>query len=376
MRALFARLTTSKPLLITLVAAAVLAVVGTTVGYASLQKEVSLSVDGEARTVSTMGSTVGDVLEEEGIELGEHDEVLPSPDEEISDGTRIAVKYARPLKLTVDGETTTHWVTATDVDTALAQTGRRYAAADLSASRSATLGRDGMALEIATPKKLTIKFGARKEAKETVAALTVEDALEKLDLKVDGNDIVKPGLKTEVKKGDSITVTKVKVVKRDVKGEQIPFKTIERSDDTKYEDESTTVTEGRAGSRDVTYRLVFHNGQLQKRKVVSQTVRSKPVDKVVEVGTKERPSPAANFAPGNSVWDRLAQCESGGNWATNTGNGYYGGLQFSAATWRSVGGSGLPHQHSRAEQIKRGQILQQRAGWGQWPACTAKLGLR
>ena len=122
MRALLARLTTSKPLLITLVAVAVLAVVGTTVGYASLQKDVSLSVDGETRTVSTMGSTVEDVLEEEGIELGEHDEVLPSPDEEIADGARIAVKYARPLKLTVDGETTTHWVTATDVDAALAQT--------------------------------------------------------------------------------------------------------------------------------------------------------------------------------------------------------------------------------------------------------------
>ena len=78
----------------------------------------------------------------------------------------------------------------------------------------------------------------------------------------------------------------------------------------------------------------------------------------------------------NGVWDRLAKCESGGNWKINTGNGYYGGLQFSAGTWRSVGGSGLPHQHSREEQIKRGKILQQRAGWGQWPSCTRKLGLR
>lgn len=79
---------------------------------------------------------------------------------------------------------------------------------------------------------------------------------------------------------------------------------------------------------------------------------------------------------GGSVWDRLAACESGGNWSINTGNGYYGGLQFTASTWRAVGGSGLPHQASKAEQIKRGQILQARSGWGQWPACTAKLGLR
>lgn len=76
------------------------------------------------------------------------------------------------------------------------------------------------------------------------------------------------------------------------------------------------------------------------------------------------------------VWDSLARCESGGNWAINTGNGYYGGLQFTASTWKSVGGSGLPHQASREEQIMRGQILQARSGWGQWPACTKKLGLR
>src|SRR5699024_6757242 len=125
-------------------------------GYASLKKDVNLSVDGEARTVSTMGSTVGDVLEDEGIELGKHDEVLPDVDEEVSDGTRISVRFARQLELTVDGKTTKHWVTATDVNSALAQVGRRYAGADLSASRSSSIGRDGMSLEVATPKKLTV----------------------------------------------------------------------------------------------------------------------------------------------------------------------------------------------------------------------------
>jgi LysM repeat protein len=91
--------------------------------------------------------------------------------------------------------------------------------------------------------------------------------------------------------------------------------------------------------------------------------------------------PVAQSAPaptstGGDVWDRLAQCESGGNWAINTGNGYYGGLQFSIRTWQAVGGVGYPHQASREEQITRGQILQARSGWGQWPACSTKLGLR
>jgi hypothetical protein len=82
-------------------------------------------------------------------------------------------------------------------------------------------------------------------------------------------------------------------------------------------------------------------------------------------------------APGSVAnFERLAQCESGGNWGINTGNGYFGGLQFSAATWRGVGYGGLPHQASKATQIEAGQKLQARSGWGQWPACSRKLGLR
>ena len=78
---------------------------------------------------------------------------------------------------------------------------------------------------------------------------------------------------------------------------------------------------------------------------------------------------------GGSVWDQLAQCEAGGNWAINTGNGFYGGLQFTISSWQAVGGSGLPSDASREEQIMRGQALQAIQGWGAWPACSAKLGL-
>lgn len=84
------------------------------------------------------------------------------------------------------------------------------------------------------------------------------------------------------------------------------------------------------------------------------------------------PEPAA---PSGDVWERLAQCESGMTNA-NTGNGYYGYFQFSATTWRSVGGTGLPTDHGYGEQVHRAQILQARSGWGQWPACSRRLGLR
>ena len=86
-------------------------------------------------------------------------------------------------------------------------------------------------------------------------------------------------------------------------------------------------------------------------------------------------APAPRAAASGSVWDRIAACESGGNWSINTGNGYYGGLQFSLSSWRAVGGTGYPHQASRAEQIARAEKLQAVQGWGAWPACSARLGL-
>lgn len=94
------------------------------------------------------------------------------------------------------------------------------------------------------------------------------------------------------------------------------------------------------------------------------------------VRTAYQAEPSATAAVDNGVWDRLAQCESSGNWSINTGNGYYGGLQFSLSSWQAVGGSGYPHQASKAEQIARAEQLLARQGWGAWPACTAKLGIR
>jgi len=85
---------------------------------------------------------------------------------------------------------------------------------------------------------------------------------------------------------------------------------------------------------------------------------------------------SASAPAGGGVWDRLAQCESGGNWGTNTGNGYSGGLQFAQGTWAANGGSGSAHNASRAEQIRVAERVRASQGWGAWPACSSKLGLR
>jgi resuscitation-promoting factor RpfA len=95
----------------------------------------------------------------------------------------------------------------------------------------------------------------------------------------------------------------------------------------------------------------------------------------VAVGASFAVAGTANAAP-DSAWEKLAQCESGGNWKINTGNGYYGGLQFSPRTWRAFGGEGMPHRASKAEQIAVAERTLAAQGWSAWPSCSRKMGLR
>jgi hypothetical protein len=77
----------------------------------------------------------------------------------------------------------------------------------------------------------------------------------------------------------------------------------------------------------------------------------------------------------SGAWASLRRCESGGNYADDTGNGYYGAYQFTAGTWHSLGLDGLPSQAAPAVQDRAAEELQQRSGWGQWPGCSRRLGL-
>jgi hypothetical protein len=135
----------------------------------------------------------------------------------------------------------------------------------------------------------------------------------------------------------------------------------------------------------ITIRIPACGSELQRRKLPKPPPEPEPQEpeeaeetQDADGGSAAESAPEPDPAPAvadESVWDRLAECESGGNWSINTGNGYYGGLQFSLNSWRGVGGSGYPHEHSREEQIKRGKMLKANGGWGHWPSCAAKLGL-
>jgi uncharacterized protein YabE (DUF348 family) len=334
---------------------------------------VTLSLDGRLEQVSTGADTVRDVLAAQDISIGRHDVVVPGLDSPVGDGTRIAVRFGRPLELAIDGHETRHWVTATDVTSALEQLGIRVGDARLSTSRGAAISRNGMRLSVVTPKRVTYAVGSAHPVTKTVTALTVAQALKKQGVRVDKNDVVKPGLGKVLSKKDRITVTKVRVATRKVT-ESIPFRTVTTSDSSMYQGDQKVLRSGRSGHRAVTYRLRYENGKLVHRSVLGVHGVVQPVNALVKVGTKAKPAPTPSYSSGSSVWDAIAQCESGGNWAANTGNGYYGGLQFNLGTWQAYGGSGLPSQASRETQIAIAEKVRAASGgYGAWPVCGSRF---
>ncbi|MBM6402679.1 DUF348 domain-containing protein [Phycicoccus sp. CSK15P-2] len=351
------------------------------VGVAHLDKAVALTVDGSPSSVHVFGSTVRDALEKKGITVGEHDVVVPSLDSPIADGDRISVRFGRQLRLTVDGETREYWTTATTVGDALRDLGLRAEGAVLSASRSQRLGREGLAMTMTTPKQVSLVVGGDERSASTVAA-TVGDVLAEVGVTPDGDDIVRPKAGTAVEDGMSIVVQVVTKKTRTVTVD-IPHETVEKSDSSMRKGERKTVTKGRDGSKEQVRVATYIDGKYDSRVVKSEKVVRKPVTEVVKVGTKSAPS--AKRDAGNTsgaginlanaaMWDRIAQCESGGNWSINTGNGYYGGLQFATASWLANGGDDFAPRAdlaSRAEQITVANRYYAKAGLSPWGCAHA-----
>jgi resuscitation-promoting factor RpfB len=366
--------------------ATTIALAGTTFGYANLNKSVTLSVDGQTSQISTSADTVAALLKSKGIEVTTHDVVAPNLDVKVEEGTRVAVKFGRQVTFTIDGAKQTIWTTALTVDEALGALAVDLAGAQLSTSRSSTIGRQGLAIIIATEKTVVI-IDAGKKRTITTTGQTLADALAAAKITVDHDDKLSASPNARLLDGSKFTFTRVDI-KSKTKKVKVGFDTTRKKTSNLNKGVTKVDTEGVSGVRAVTYRLVRHNGKIVSRTKIKSKLIKKPVTEVILVGTRtttveksssgssSSSSSSSSSTPSGSVWDKLAQCESGGNWSINTGNGYYGGLQFSLSTWRAYGGTGYPHQASRDEQIRIAKKLQADAGWGAWPACSSKLGLR
>jgi uncharacterized protein YabE (DUF348 family) len=369
--------------------ATALAVAGSTFAYASLNKDITLSVDGAPRQVSTMAGTVGELLKSQHIAINEHDVIAPGTSAKLTDGTVVALQYGRQLEVSVDGDPQSYWTTATNVGEALASLGLETEGADLSTSRSTWIGREGLSLDIATMKAVTIDAAGHKRVIKTTGQ-TVADALAVAKIKVDSNDKLSVRSTARLLDGASFRYTRVDVRKVTQK-KKVAHSLVRKNSDTLAKGTTKVDVEGRDGVRTIVLRETRHNGKVKDRKKLSSTITTAPISRVILVGTKvveskpkSSPKPTSPSKPSSSsssstssdsVWDRLAECESGGNWSINTGNGFYGGLQFTLSTWRAYGGTGMPHEATREEQIAVAERVQDAQGWGAWPGCTSKLGI-
>jgi uncharacterized protein YabE (DUF348 family) len=348
------------------------------VGAAQLDKAVTLSVDGVPSQAHVFGSTVGDLLDSEGITLAEGDVVSPAEDAPLKDGDVVAVNYIRPVSLTVDGNTREVRTTETTVDGVLAALGLRSPDARLSVSRSQGIGRDGLSLTITTPKDLTVVADG-KTVKRTVTAATVGEALETLKLKLGSKDQVSPKVDAVVADGTKIVIKRV-TTKQSTSTEPVAFTTVNKKSGDLYEGSTKVERQGVNGTRTVTVERTLVDGKVTTTREISSKVTKEPVSRILLVGTKSRPTTTTTTTSGSSsggainlaradMWDRVAQCESGGNWSINTGNGYYGGLQFSYSTWLAYGGDDFASRAdlaSRAEQITVANRVYADNGLAQW----------
>jgi uncharacterized protein YabE (DUF348 family) len=343
---------------------------GGTTAFVAEDKAVELSVDGRTRTLHTFADDVTELLAEEGVELGAHDVVAPGPGAELTSGDEIAVRYARPVRLTLDGHRRQVWTTARTVEGALRQLGVRQEGAYVSTPRSRRIGREGLALDVRTERTVTVMADGRARTVRTNAA-TVREAVEEAGITLRGQDTTSVPQGSFPRDGQTVTVLRI-TGGREVREELIPFQVRRTEDPELFRGTEVVERAGEPGLRRITYSLRTVNGVRQKPRRIRTEVVREPRPQVVKVGT--RPRPASVQGADHLDWQGLAACESGGRLDAVDPSGTYGGLyQFDTRTWQALGGSGRPQDAPAAEQTYRAKKLYVRRGASPWPHCGGRL---
>jgi uncharacterized protein YabE (DUF348 family) len=253
-------------------------------------------------TVTTPAKTVRDLLAARGITVGKNDRLSPAPDSKLTSGTKIVIR---------------------------------------------------------TLPTVALRLGAKPAAAVTTDVRTVGDVLKARKITLGKLDKLTPAAGTLLTDGLKISVTRVAVTSKVVKKQLAQPADVHVDDSDLLVGKTEVDSQGHVGTLAITYRTVVTNGKPGAAKEVSRKVTTKPEATVIRVGSKPEPKPeptqtqqpassrgsqasapaASSGSSGWSVnWDAIANCESTNNWHINTGNGFYGGLQFSQSTWAAYGG--------------------------------------
>jgi resuscitation-promoting factor RpfB len=345
-------------------------------GFAvSMHKTVTLSVDGSPMTVSTMKSRVIDVVRENGFTVDDHDELYPAADQPVHRSETIVLQRGRPLQVSLDGgQSRRVWTTALTVDDALRQLSI-HDAAPAAVSRSSPVPLAGMALPLVSAKNVHIVDGG-VTSNRRLAAPTVGLLLEAASAPLEQSDKVVPPASTPVTEGMKIVVTRIRTL--DVTARiPLPPQAYRVQDLTMNMSRHVVEIPGTTGTQDVTFMVSTRNGVETGRWPVKNEIVAPAQPAVLRVGAK----PGTYVPPvlNGAAWDKLSACESGGNWAINSGNGFYGGVQFDQSTWERNGGLRYAPRAdlaTREEQIAIAEVTRARQGWGAWPVCSVRAGVR
>jgi uncharacterized protein YabE (DUF348 family) len=345
-------------------------------GYAvAAHKTVKLTVDGSEMTVATMKSRVIDVVKENGFDVGDHDDLYPAANEQVHQSDSIVLRRSRPLQISLDGENSRQvWTTASTVDEAMAQL-KMTDKAPAAASRGSRVPLAGMSLPVVSAKTVQLNDAGVPRTIH-LAAPNVAGLLEAAGVPLKQNDNVVPPAWSPVVDNMQIQVTRIRIDKVTQRlplppnNQQIPDVTMNMS-------RQVVDDPGMPGTQDVTFAVSTVNGVETGRLPVANVVITPARDGVLRVGAK----PGTEVPPvtNGAVWDSLSKCEAGGNWAINTGNGFYGGVQFDQNTWERQGGLRYAPRAdlaTREEQIAIAEVTRARQGWGAWPVCSGRIGAR
>jgi resuscitation-promoting factor RpfB len=337
------------------------------------QKTVTLNIDGAPMTVTTMKSRVIDVVRENGYSVDDRDDLFPAADQHVQNAQTITLRRSRPLEISLDGRDSKQvWTTASTVDEALSQLAMTDTA-PAAASRGTRLPLNGMALPVVSAKTVQINDGGVVRTVH-LAAPNVGSLLAAAGAPLEQSDQVVPTAASPLIAGMQVQVTRIRLAKVT---ERLPLQPPAQRIDDPTMNMSRQVVEdpGMPGLQDVTFAVASVNGTVTGRLPVANTVITPARDAVLRVGAK----PGTEVPPVSNgpIWDALSRCESGGNWAINTGNGFFGGVQFDQNTWERQGGLRYAPRAdlaTREEQIAIADVTRARQGWGAWPVCSGRTG--
>jgi resuscitation-promoting factor RpfB len=275
-------------------------VVGATVAWASVDKTVTLRVDGQVQKVHTVAGNVRGVLVVARYPVGPHDVIAPALDARVHNGSEIVLRRGRLLRLSVDGIPRKVWVTAPTVAEALNQLG--YPDSDYSSvSRDQRLPLSPTAIMLRRPKHVRITADGKTRIVTTTAP-TVTVLLGNLNIAVGPQDMLSAVASSPLRDGETIDVTRVRS-NNVVKNHPVPFATQRVGDPTMYVGQSKLVRQGKDGVEAVTTAVVRVDGKVVGRTIVKRVVTKRPIAAIVKVGTKPEPAPPApviNVDPGSA----------------------------------------------------------------------------